>query len=388
MRWLERLKNIVFFIFLMLVAYSLLNLIYRHFYFKSLELKVPHDVFTGQCQNETTKVYPKVKVAKILIISGGGVAGIIPLSFLQYLENQLHKPIVESFDVLSGTSTGGIIVAGLATPNELNKPKYSVQEILNHYIRFSENVMHTSPWRKIFTMNGFIGPLQDIRLLHKNVVSAIGNKVRIKDLLGHVYFTLFNLNRLKIDIFDNQSCKNGYQKYLVSDMLTAGSAASMAFSSVTFVDSETNAKKKYVDASIISMNSFPYVFNDVLQLFPNAKKFIIVFMGTGHYRIQDLKFREYNYDRWGALQWAAPLLKILYKDQFKFIHRDIENILAVAPQGLISYYYFNINQSFDVFDGSPENIKNITEAADAGVLAQQKELDKLVVELKANESTH
>jgi hypothetical protein len=388
MLWLERLKNIVFFIFLMLVAYSLINLIYRHFYFKSLELKLPHDVFTGQCPNEKLKVYPNVKVAKILVISGGGVAGIIPLRFLQYIETELHKPIVESFDVLSGTSTGGIIVAGLATPNEFNKPKYSVQEILDHYIHFSENVMHTSLWRKIFTLDGFIGPLRDIHLLHENMVSAMGNKVRIKDLLGHVYFTLFNLNNLKIDIFDNKSCQNGYHEYLVSDILTAGSAASMAFSSVTFLDSETNAKKKIIDASIISMNSFPYIFDDVMRLFPNAKKFIIVVMGTGHYRIQDLKFRDYDYDQWGALQWAAPLLKILYKDQFKFIHNDIQNILAVAPKGLISYHYFNINKHFDVFDGSPENINHIKKAADAGVVAQQKELDKLVAELKANENTH
>ncbi|WP_444903399.1 patatin-like phospholipase family protein [Microbulbifer sp. CnH-101-E] len=46
---------------------------------------------------------------KVLIITGGGVRGLIPLYVLQYIEKNLGKPINEVFDVFAGVSTGAFI---------------------------------------------------------------------------------------------------------------------------------------------------------------------------------------------------------------------------------------------------------------------------------------
>ncbi|MGS4884957.1 CBASS cGAMP-activated phospholipase [Roseibium sp. MB-4] len=51
---------------------------------------------------------------KILTIDGGGIKGTQPAAFLAALEEDLEKPIAEYFDLISGTSTGGIIALGLA----------------------------------------------------------------------------------------------------------------------------------------------------------------------------------------------------------------------------------------------------------------------------------
>ena len=50
---------------------------------------------------------------RILSIDGGGIKGAIPAAFLAHLESHLEKPIVEYFDLIAGTSTGGIIALGL-----------------------------------------------------------------------------------------------------------------------------------------------------------------------------------------------------------------------------------------------------------------------------------
>lgn len=50
----------------------------------------------------------------ILSIDGGGIRGIIPLSCLVQLEAREGKPAREIFDMMAGTSTGAVIVAGLA----------------------------------------------------------------------------------------------------------------------------------------------------------------------------------------------------------------------------------------------------------------------------------
>lgn len=51
---------------------------------------------------------------RILTIDGGGIRGTFPAAFLANLEQDLGQPIGRYFDLISGTSTGGIIGIGLA----------------------------------------------------------------------------------------------------------------------------------------------------------------------------------------------------------------------------------------------------------------------------------
>ena len=50
---------------------------------------------------------------RILSIDGGGIKGVFPGSFLATLEQSLGQPIATYFDLIVGTSTGGIIALGL-----------------------------------------------------------------------------------------------------------------------------------------------------------------------------------------------------------------------------------------------------------------------------------
>lgn len=57
---------------------------------------------------------PEDPIRRILCIDGGGIMGTQPASFLAALEEDLDRPIGEYFDLIAGTSTGGIIAIGLA----------------------------------------------------------------------------------------------------------------------------------------------------------------------------------------------------------------------------------------------------------------------------------
>ena len=60
--------------------------------------------------------WPKDKQFRILSIDGGGICGILPASILSELERRYlsSAPIGGYFDMVAGTSTGGIIALGLA----------------------------------------------------------------------------------------------------------------------------------------------------------------------------------------------------------------------------------------------------------------------------------
>lgn len=74
---------------------------------------------------------PNDDVTRILSIDGGGIRGIIPAMVLEEIERCTGKPVAELFDVVAGTSTGGIIALGLACP----APQYSAAELVNFYVQ-------------------------------------------------------------------------------------------------------------------------------------------------------------------------------------------------------------------------------------------------------------
>lgn len=79
------------------------------------------DEFTKSSENPSTEVEAESEINKdeytlLLTIDGGGVKGIVPATILAQLEQDIGKPIYQMFDVIGGTSTGGIISVGLTTP--------------------------------------------------------------------------------------------------------------------------------------------------------------------------------------------------------------------------------------------------------------------------------
>ncbi|KAF5955723.1 hypothetical protein HYC85_008579 [Camellia sinensis] len=82
----------------------------------------------------------------ILSIDGGGIRGIIPATILTYLESQLQEldgedaRLADFFDVIAGTSTGGLITAMLTAPNENNRPLFAAKDIKNFYLEHSPKI--------------------------------------------------------------------------------------------------------------------------------------------------------------------------------------------------------------------------------------------------------
>jgi patatin-like phospholipase/acyl hydrolase len=71
---------------------------------------------------------------RVLSIDGGGIRGIIPATILVELERRLApRAIADVFDLVVGTSTGGILALGLSVP-EGGRPRHSAEELLDLYV--------------------------------------------------------------------------------------------------------------------------------------------------------------------------------------------------------------------------------------------------------------
>jgi predicted acylesterase/phospholipase RssA len=75
---------------------------------------------------------------RVLAIDGGGIRGIVPATILAELERRLApRAIADVFDLIVGTSTGGILALGLTVP-VAGRPKHTAEQLLGLYVSEAE----------------------------------------------------------------------------------------------------------------------------------------------------------------------------------------------------------------------------------------------------------
>ncbi|MGO9600378.1 MAG: CBASS cGAMP-activated phospholipase [Isosphaeraceae bacterium] len=101
---------------------------------------------------------------QILSIDGGGILGALVAGFLAGLEEQIGRPLGEHFDLIAGTSTGGIIAAALAFREPASKIERFYREQGPLIFRRRKVTVPTG-WRR--TLKETLGPWFDRHVLSR-----------------------------------------------------------------------------------------------------------------------------------------------------------------------------------------------------------------------------
>ena len=87
-------------------------------------------------------------VRRVLSIDGGGIRGIIPALVIAHLERK-QKPASELFDLMVGTSTGGMLALGLSLEGEGGAPLFNARKMVKLYEARGDEIFEQSLWRKL-----------------------------------------------------------------------------------------------------------------------------------------------------------------------------------------------------------------------------------------------
>lgn len=132
---------------------------------------------------------------RVLSISGGGVKGIQPAIYLEALEHITGRPTRDLFDLVIGTSTGGLIAAAVTAP----LPKSGVQ-LVDLYEDRAKDIF-AKPWyRPLATGFGLLSTKYDGVGLYKVVQEVLGDG----PLAGHskpTVLTAYNLRTRSAEFF-------------------------------------------------------------------------------------------------------------------------------------------------------------------------------------------
>ncbi len=118
---------------------------------------------------------------RILAISGGGFRGLYSICVLEALEKNAGKPLAQCFDLICGTSIGGIISLGLAIEIPTTEIKNLFVEHGTTIFKQSKIPSFFSTLRKYLSL-GYLSAKHSNKGL-KQVLSAIFSNKSIKDII-------------------------------------------------------------------------------------------------------------------------------------------------------------------------------------------------------------
>jgi patatin-like phospholipase/acyl hydrolase len=304
---------------------------------------------------------------RILALDGGGIKGAYTASVLATLEQALGLPIVDYFDLVAGTSTGGILAIGLGMGLDS-------QQLLQFYrdrgtVIFPVTSFHKRLWRKFLHL---FRPKYSQGVLLRELETAyypddqrkvVGDSkcrlvVPAYDAVSgacHVFRTPHHL-LLKSDEFTN-----------AAEVALATAAAPTYFSATKVRNMIANAT--YFDGGVwANCPAMAAIIEAVCYLDVPLDRIDILSIGT-----TEEPFTVKNMARSGAVSWGMPLIKLLMNAQVESSIQHAEHLV-----GKPRFLRVNTvtNPGMYSLDGSQEIENLITlgnkKASDPAILYQVK----------------
>jgi patatin-like phospholipase/acyl hydrolase len=324
---------------------------------------------------------------RILSIDGGGLRGIIPLKILKEIELQTGKPVSESFDLIAGTSTGGILACALTLKQPNGNPLYSLEELEHIYRRDGKIIFPPKTRSKYFhprfSPTGLKRTLEKYfphhRLLDCKKPVLIGSY----DVRSYKPF-LFTSRFVNPGSLDYNSSKN----FLLEKICLATSAAPTYLPTFNFSyldDQQFNVKHNFIDGGVfinnpslaavteVLANNTDALYNKRIDRAENPLKIEDIFLlslGTG---ITSKEITEYQGGK-GQLFWARPIIDVMMQGNSQSVHHQ--------TQVLLKDRYLRVNaliadEISDMADSSEQTTNGLVAAVNSQVLNDEAKLQEI-----------
>lgn len=347
--------------------------------------------------NQIDRTYNK-KI-RILSLDGGGIRGIITCIILRYIEEQLQKlddpsaKLGDYFDLIAGSSTGGLIASILLVPNSQKKAKYSIEKALELYAEKGEGIFNVSLWQNILNPFGVFDEKISEKELEKQLNEFFEN-LKLNEFIKPCLITSYDTENRKAKLFNTLDGEDVVDNFYVKDICRATSAAPTYFEpaqikslygqNYTLIDGGVYANNPtlcaYAEARKIA---FSKVLKDELKPdYPTVNDLVIVSIGTGTilkpYTHNDLKNA-------GKIKWIQPLVDILLSANAETVDYQIQQMYqTLGVRNQLNYHRINPslrNASSDMDKATKKNIEALIQAGLAYIDDNREELNTIVKKL-------
>ena len=265
---------------------------------------------------------------QILSLDGGGLRGMFSAAVLARLEEDLQLRITDHFDLIAGTSTGGIIAIGLGlglTPREI------VEFYAKHGPAIFRDTSRTRGLRRLVRAKYPAEPL-------RTALGQVFEERRFGESRTRLVITSYNLGEDDVYLF-----RTPHLAHLARDWRESAVDVAMATAAApTYLPAMHLDGIRLVDGGMWANNPAMVALTEAIgPLGVPLDAVRVLSLGT----TTDVRHRHRRLDRGGMLPWAADATQVLMRAQSNSVTKQIRHFLGhdrvvridpTVPAGLLA----------------------------------------------------
>lgn len=313
------------------------------------------------------------KKLRILSLDGGGLRGLIPLLILKRIEEMTGKKIHELFDLIAGTSTGGIIAAGLTATRDGKAPALDVDRLIELYTTKGDIIFPRSKnafSRAFRNIKATLGPKFSADGLDSQLKEYFG-EMQLKDTLKPIIITSYDIRNNQVVMF-----KTRLAQWDARYDLKLSSACRATSAAPTYLPSYElrydGLQRTCVDGGVYINNPVMAAIADALKSNPKLKAsdIEVLSLGTGAYTE---KIGE-KAEAWGLAEWAIPITTTMMQATSFAAAYEAEQIAGKHLRFQTAIYD---KCRSDMADSDPKTAEYISRMVEEQILSDEKKMQAL-----------
>ncbi|MBZ0284648.1 MAG: patatin-like phospholipase family protein [Anaerolineae bacterium] len=321
------------------------------------------------------------RIVRILSIDGGGIRGLIPAMVMAEIEKRTGRHTTELFDIIAGTSTGGVLALGIVKPDADGNPAFSAADGIKLYEEEGGAIFDLPMFQRI--RSG--GSLSDAKYPSDGVESVLKKHfgdIELKQALRDVIITSYEIERNIPWFFRSARAKTDPAYNFPMWQVARSTSAAPTFFEPSKLDVE-GLEDYYalVDGAVFANNPTMCAYVDAKTRYQDSEGVLIVSLGTGEL------MKRAHYDEakdWGLIGWVRPIINILMHGVSQTVDYQMKQLLPDIEGGMRQYYRFQTKLTEDTSemdDTRPETMRSLKLLAEELIHERSADIDRLCGDL-------
>ena len=313
---------------------------------------------------------------RILAIDGGGIRGLIPAVVLAELERRTGRRTAELFDLIAGTSTGGILACGLTRPAEGGAPQFTAADLIGLYESEGPEIFHRSLLKRIESVEGYLDERYDDSGLNAALRRYLDG-TRLSEAVTDIFITAYEIERRQAFFFRSSRARTDpTYDFAYVDAARATAAAPTYFEPARVRDVAGAETYALIDGGVFALNPGLVAYAELAAAGRGEDIDLVVSLGTGSHT-RPLPYADAR--GWGQLEWARPLVDVVFDGSAQTVDFALGHLL---PEGRYVRFQTQLTEaSDDLDDASDRNLEALRREGARLVEERSADIDRVVAAL-------
>ena len=301
---------------------------------------------------------------RILAIDGGGIRGLIPALVLTELERRAGRRAFELFDLIAGTSTGGILACALCAPDPL-----PASELVKLYEEEGPEIFDRSLFQRIRSAEGLLDEKYDDAALDRALERFLGHK-RLSETRPDLIVPSYDTALPGPYFFKTRKAREAPEDDFPLSLVARATSAAP-----TYFEAVESGERSLVDGGVFAANPAMCGLAEALNEV-SPRDVVLLSLGTGE------RTHRRPYDEikdWGLANWARPILDVVFDGASDTVHYQLDRVLG--PE---RYWRFQVELTLatdDLDDASEDNLAKLRGHAEQLIDERSADLDTVMAKL-------